>query len=157
MSAGQSIGSAGTSGSACQVSRNTDSPRSPGRWRQISSAVNDRIGASQRTMALGDVPQRGLRRAARVTGRRRRVEPILEHIEIQAAQIHDAEVVHLLIDQVEGILAVGLDDLLLQLRACAATAQRSSATICAGCTDACAGSKPCRLPSRKRTVLRMRR
>ncbi len=38
-------------GSACQVLRNTDSIRAPGNSPQISSAVKDRIGASQRTMA----------------------------------------------------------------------------------------------------------
>ena len=38
-------------GNATQVLRNTDSLRLPGMYRQISSAVNDRIGASQRTIA----------------------------------------------------------------------------------------------------------
>ena len=38
-------------GSVVQVEKNTDSGRSPGMCRQISSAVNDRIGASQRTIA----------------------------------------------------------------------------------------------------------
>ena len=38
-------------GSSYQVARNTDSARTPGRNRQISSAVKDMIGASQRAMA----------------------------------------------------------------------------------------------------------
>ena len=42
---------AGTSGSSAQVEKNTDFSRAPGMWRQISSAVNERIGASQRTIA----------------------------------------------------------------------------------------------------------
>ena len=49
--AGQAMALAGTSGNACQSSHCTDSPRLPGRYCQISSAVNERIGASQRTMA----------------------------------------------------------------------------------------------------------
>ena len=36
---------------SAQVVKKTDSARSPGMNRQISSAVNDRIGASQRTIA----------------------------------------------------------------------------------------------------------
>ncbi len=42
---------AGVGGSACQVERNTESACWPGSRRQISSAVNDRIGASQRVIA----------------------------------------------------------------------------------------------------------
>ena len=38
-------------GSATPVLRNTDSLRVPGMNRQISSAVKERIGASQRTIA----------------------------------------------------------------------------------------------------------
>jgi hypothetical protein len=50
-SASQSISAAGIAGSACQVEWNTDRGRSPGRYDQISSAVNDNTGASQRTIA----------------------------------------------------------------------------------------------------------
>ena len=63
---------------------------------------------------LGDMPQRGLRRASRTTVRRRGVKAILEHVEIQTAQIHDAEVVDLLVDAVEVVIAIGGDDLSLQ-------------------------------------------
>ena len=50
MSVSQSMASLDTGGSACQISWKTDSRRSPGRYPHTSSAVNDRIGASQRTM-----------------------------------------------------------------------------------------------------------
>src|SRR6185312_2273822 len=64
--------------------------------------------------ALRDVIHHGLRRAARAAGLRRGVHAVLEHIEIEAAQVHAAEVVLLLIDEVEGVAPVGLDDLRLQ-------------------------------------------
>ena len=44
------MASVAASGSLCQVLRNTESARSPGRKLQISSAVKDSIGASHRTM-----------------------------------------------------------------------------------------------------------
>ena len=50
-----------------------------------------------------------------MTLRRRRVEAVLEHVEVEPAEIDAAEVVHLLVDQVELVVAVGGDDLLLQL------------------------------------------
>ena len=68
---------------------------------------------------LGDPEHRGLRRAARVALRRRRVQPILEHVEIEAAEIDAAEVVHLLIDEMELVVAIGRDHLFLQLLRCA--------------------------------------
>ena len=58
--------------------------------------------------------QRGLRRAARDALFRRGVQPVLEQVEIEAAEIHHAEVVDLLVDQVVLVLAIGLDDFLVQ-------------------------------------------
>ena len=70
---------------------------------------------------LGDPEHRGLRRAPRMALRRRRVEPVLQHVEIEAAEVDAAEVVHLLVDQVELVVAISRDDLFLQLLACATT------------------------------------
>ncbi len=58
---------------------------------------------------------------------RRRVQPVLEHVEVKPAQIVHAEVVHALVDQVELVIAVGRDDLLLQ-RAVRRSAQASRST-----------------------------
>src|SRR5256885_16327577 len=64
--------------------------------------------------ALRDVKHDGLRRAARGARGGRRVHAVLDDVEIEAAQIDAAEVVHLLIDHVKGVLAIGLENLRLQ-------------------------------------------
>ncbi len=61
------------------------------------------------------MPHRRLRRAPRQAGRGCGVEPVLDDVQVVAAQVHDAEVVHLLVDQVELVIAIGGLDLSLQL------------------------------------------
>ena len=51
INASQSMPSTGIAGKRCQVAWNTEASRAPGRNPQISSAVNERMGASQRVIA----------------------------------------------------------------------------------------------------------
>src|SRR5882672_8733479 len=76
------------------------SPTDFGKYFQISSEVKTRIGAMRRTKAL-DFPDRGLRRAAGFAFGRLGVEAIFQDVEIEGAQVHDAEVVDGVVDAVE--------------------------------------------------------
>src|SRR5579872_2295831 len=64
--------------------------------------------------ALGDVIHRALRRSPRHTGSRRGVHSVLDHIEIEAPEIYAAEVVDFLVDEMEGVAAVGIENFSLQ-------------------------------------------
>ncbi len=57
---------------------------------------------------------RGLRGTPRVTVGPGRVQAILDHVEVKAAHVHDAEVVQRLVDQVKLVALVGRDDRRLQ-------------------------------------------
>src|SRR5208282_5209583 len=70
----------------------------------LASKTHDR--RKQSHQRFSDVPDRGLSAATAVRLRRRNVEAILEHIEVKRAQIHDAEMVHPVIDLVESKLVV---------------------------------------------------
>ena len=58
----------------------------------------------------------GLRRAPRAVSRRKRVEPVLEHVEIKRAQVHDGEIVQRVEDAVKFKCLVPLAALPHQLR-----------------------------------------
>nr|GEU28492.1 hypothetical protein [Tanacetum cinerariifolium] len=64
--------------------------------------------------ALRDVPQRGLRRAARRRIHGRRVQAVLEDVEVEAAQVFRAVVLDLRVHGLEFILRVVLGDFFLQ-------------------------------------------
>src|SRR5206468_5214490 len=53
-----------------------------------------------------DLPKRGLRRAARRTVGAPAVEPILDDVEVERAQVHAAEVVERMVNDVELVLEV---------------------------------------------------
>ena len=155
ISAVQSMRSAGSSGNSCQVVRNTDSARVTAQMppHLLGGERQDRRQPAHH--ALGDVPHRGLRRAARAARGRGRVKAILQNIEIEAAQIDHAEVVDLLIDQVECVVAIGLRSP-AAARCVRAMAQRSSATSSAAGT-ALLRIEVVQVAEQEAHVLRMRR
>jgi len=63
---------------------------------------------------LSHVMHGGLRRAARCAARARGVEPILDDVQIEPAELDDAEIVDLLVDVVKFVVAVRGDDVVLQ-------------------------------------------
>src|ERR1051325_247778 len=65
---------------------------------------------------LYQVIHRRLRRTPSARDARHRVHAILDHIEIERAQLDDAKLMYLLIDQVKIVRLVCLDDFSLQLR-----------------------------------------
>ena len=52
------------------------------------------------------MPECGLRRTPRSRIRRKRVQPVLQHIKVNLAQVNTAEIVHVVIDAVEEELLV---------------------------------------------------
>ena len=74
--------------------------------RHASSAVNERIGAMQLQQRVADRGQRGLRGAARAAVARRRVQAVLQHVEVEAAQVLRAEVGEPLHGEVELVAIV---------------------------------------------------
>ena len=76
------------------------------RTRHASSAVNERIGAISFSSASRMMRERGLRRAPRAAVARRRVEPVLQHVEVEAAQVLGAERLQPLHDEVELVAVV---------------------------------------------------
>src|SRR6267378_3056858 len=58
-------------------------------------------GSQQAHQGLADSPDRGLRASPGLRFRRENVKPVLEHIEIERAQVDDAEVVYPVIDLVK--------------------------------------------------------
>ena len=85
--------------------RSTATPSGPNTFH-ASSAVKLRNGAIQRSIACAIVPERRLRRAPRVRSRRRRVEAVLEDVEVERAQVLRAEHLQLRDDRVELVDAV---------------------------------------------------
>src|SRR5207253_8717714 len=63
-------------------------------------------GSEQANQSLADAPDGGLRAAAGLRLRGKDIEPIFEHIEIKCAQVHDAEMIHPVVDLVEGKIVV---------------------------------------------------
>src|ERR1700687_3067587 len=64
----------------------------------------------QTDQRFADAPDRGLCAATGLRLRRRNVEAVLENVEVKGAQVHDAEMVHPVIDLVEGELVVPVAD-----------------------------------------------
>src|SRR5882672_2955514 len=67
-------------------------------------------GREQSHQCLTNAPGRSLRRAAGLRLGRGNVEPVFEHVEVECAQVHDAEMIYPVIDLMESKLVVPLSD-----------------------------------------------
>ena len=103
-----------------------------------------------------DLPQRGLRRARARPLRRGGVEPVLQHVEVETAQVFRAEHLQRWHHRVELVDLVSVSSMSPWNSAARASASGRSQQLSSG-TASLRGTKSLTLASRKRSVLRMRR
>ena len=102
-------------------------------------------GSEQPHQRFSDAPDRGLRAAAAVRLRRRNIEPVFEHIEIERAQVDDAEMIQTMIDFVEGKFVVRAPHVGGKSEVCRSMYWSSASMLSKG-TASVSGSKSPRLP-----------
>ena len=79
------------------------------RFRQILPDLlgrKNKDGRGQANQRAADLPHRGLRRAPRFISGRLGVQAILQNVEIESAEIHDAVIVDSMVDAVEFVIRV---------------------------------------------------
>ncbi len=111
-------------------------------------------GRDEADEGFGDLPENGLRGAAGVAGGREGVHAVFEHVEIEGAEVDDGELVDGVVDAVELEGLVPVEDFLGEVAGAGEHVAIERQKLGFGDAVAFAGSKPCRLPSRKRKVLR---
>lgn len=80
----------------------------------VRSEAEDR--SDQPGKSFGDAPERGLRAAAARMIRRKGIEPVLEHVEVERGEIGVHELVQRMVGAMKFEVVVGLADLGVQLR-----------------------------------------
>ena len=111
-------------------------------------------GRDQAHQRLGNLPQHGLRGAARRAGGREGVHAVLEHVEIKGAQVHDGELVHRLVDAMELEGLVPAEDFFGQLAGAGQHVAVQRQQLVSPARGRARDRNRARLPSRKRKVLR---